>query len=203
MSQGKNPWSDLGSLEALRLCGRYLVRAVADAGDVEARHALMWAATLAGIAFGNAGVHLPHAMSYAVAGLAHDLGSGRGYHCPGYPADEAFVPHGLSVIVNAPSVFRALAATAPARHLEAARALGADSRDAGDADAGALLAETLVAMMQKAGAPNGLAGVGYRSDDVARLARGAFAQKRLVDNAPRAVDEAALATLFTDALRYW
>ena len=199
MSQGRNPWSDLGSLEALRLCGRYLVRAVADAGDLEARHSLAWAATLAGIAFGNAGVHLPHAMSYAVAGLAHDLG----YHCPGYPDDEAFVPHGLSVIVNAPSVFRALAPSAPERHLEAARALGADTRDAGAADAGALLADTLVAMMKTAAAPNGLGGVGYRAGDAARLARGAFAQKRLVDNAPRAVDEAGLASLFADALRYW
>ncbi len=199
MSQGRNPWSDVGSLEALRLCGRHLHRAVADASDVEARHAMAWAATLAGIAFGNAGVHLPHAMSYAVAGLAHD----RGYHCPGYPEGEAFVPHGLSVIVNAPSVFRALAPTAPERHLEAARALGADTRGAADGDAGAILADTLVALMRTTGAPNGIGGVGYRGDDVGRLARGASAQKRLVDNAPRAVDEAALAALFADALRYW
>jgi alcohol dehydrogenase class IV len=199
MSQGRNPWSDIGSLQALELCGRFLPRAVADAHDVEARHALAWAATLAGIAFGNAGVHLPHAMSYAVAGLAHD----RGYHCPGYPDGEAFVPHGLSVIVNAPSVFRALAASAPERHLEAARALGADTRGAADGDAGAILADTLVTMMQRTHAPNGLGGVGYGAADVARLARGAFAQKRLVDNAPRPVDEAALAQLFSDALRYW
>ena len=203
MSQGRNPWSDIGSLQALELCGRFLARAVADAHDVEARHALAWAATLAGIAFGNAGVHLPHAMSYAVAGLAHDLGPGREYHCLGYPDDEAFVPHGLSVIVNAPSVFRALASSAPARHLEAARAVGADTRDAIDADAGAILADKLITMMQMTNAPNGLAGVGYRADDVARLTRGAFAQKRLVDNAPRVIDEASLAKLFTDALRYW
>jgi alcohol dehydrogenase class IV len=199
MSQGRNPWSDLGSLEALRLCGRYLVRAVADAGDTEARHALAWAATLAGIAFGNAGVHLPHAMSYAVAGLAHQ----GGYHCPGYPAGEAFVPHGFSVIVNAPSVFGALAASAPARHLEAARALGADATDAADADAGALLAGTVASLMQATHAPNGLGGVGYGDADVARLARGAFAQKRLVDNAPATVDEAGLAALFAGALRCW
>jgi alcohol dehydrogenase class IV len=203
MSQGRNPWSDIGSLQALELCGRFLARAVADAHDVEARHALAWAATLAGIAFGNSGVHLPHAMSYAVAGLAHDLGPGREYHCPGYPDGQAFVPHGLSVIVNAPSVFRALAASAPARHLEAARALGADTRGAFDSDAGAILANKLVTMMQTTHAPNGLGGVGYRADDVARLARGAFAQKRLVDNAPRPFDEAALAELFSGALGYW
>jgi alcohol dehydrogenase class IV len=195
MSQGRNPWSDVGSLEALRLCGRHLVPAVA--GAIESRHAMSWAATLAGIAFGNAGVHLPHAMSYAVAGAVH----GRGYRCTDYPDD--MVPHGLSVVVNAPSVFRALAATAPERHLEAAAALGADVRGARADDAGEILAGWLVAMMQRCGTPSGLASLGYTSDDIALLARGAFAQKRLVDNAPRAVDEAAVAALFAAALRYW
>ena len=37
----------------------------------------MWAATLAGIAFGNAGVHIPHAMSYAVAGQVRGLSPRR------------------------------------------------------------------------------------------------------------------------------
>lgn len=41
-------------VQALRLMGLYLERAVRDAGDVEAREQTMWAATLAGIAFGNA-----------------------------------------------------------------------------------------------------------------------------------------------------
>jgi alcohol dehydrogenase class IV len=199
MSQGRNPWSDVGALEALRLCGRLLVRAVADADDIEARHGLAWAATLAGIAFGNAGVHLPHAMSYAVAGLAHD----RGYHCPGYPEGESLVPHGLSVIVNAPSVFRTLAPSAPARHLEAAAALGADVRGASDGDAGAILSDTILALMQKTGAPNGIGGVGYTSGDLDALARGAGAQKRLVDNAPVPLDQAALVELFRGALSYW
>ncbi|MEO6418471.1 MAG: hydroxyacid-oxoacid transhydrogenase, partial [Polyangiaceae bacterium] len=104
MSQGRNPWSDLGSMEALRIAGKSLVRAVRDPSDTEAREALSWAATLAGIAFGNSGVHLPHAMSYAVSGLVRD------YRCEGYPEGEALVPHGLSVVVNAPSVFRATAA---------------------------------------------------------------------------------------------
>lgn len=195
MSQGRNQWSDLGSLEAMRICGRHLVRAVA--GERESRHAMSWAATLAGIAFGNAGVHLPHAMSYAVAGLVH----GRGYQCADYPAD--MVPHGLSVVINAPSVFRALAATSPERHLEAAAALGASVTGASADEAGDLLAAWLVDMMQRCRTPSGLGAVGYGPDDVGRLAQGAFAQKRLVDNAPRAVDEAALAELFADAMGYW
>jgi hydroxyacid-oxoacid transhydrogenase len=197
MSQGRNPWSDVGSTEALRLAGKYFVRAVKDAGDAEAREALAWAATLAGIAFGNAGVHLPHAMSYAVAGLV------REYRCAGYPQHEPLVPHGISVIVNAPSVFRATAITSPERHLEAASALGADVRGVAPADAGSFLARTIVDLMRAAGVPNGVSGVGYAETDLDALTRGAIVQKRLVDNAPMVVDEAAMRELFRGALSYW
>jgi alcohol dehydrogenase class IV len=100
MSQGANPWSDLGCREALRLAGKYMVRAVNDPSDHEARERLMWASTLAGIAFGNSGVHVPHGMAYAVAGLVKD------YRPADYPDDEPIIPHGMSVIVNAPAVFR-------------------------------------------------------------------------------------------------
>ena len=109
LSQGANPWSDMGCKEALKLLGRYLVRAVKDAGDGEARGQVMWAATLAGIAFGNAGIHAPHGMAYAVAGLVRD------FHPEGYPDNGAIVPHGMSVMVNAPSVFRFTASACPER----------------------------------------------------------------------------------------
>jgi alcohol dehydrogenase class IV len=197
MSQGRNPWSDVGALEALRLGGKYFTRAVHDAADAEAREGLSWAATLAGIAFGNSGVHLPHAMSYSVAGLVRD------YKCPGYPQHEALVPHGISVIVNAPSVFRATAPTSPELHLEAAQALGADVRGASPADGGAILAGAVTALMKAAGVPNGVGGVGYGEADIDALARGAIVQKRLVDNAPMAVDEAMMRGLFRSALAYW
>jgi hydroxyacid-oxoacid transhydrogenase len=197
MSQGRNPWSDVGSTEALRLAGRYFVRAVKDAADLEAREALSWAATLAGIAFGNAGVHLPHAMSYAVAGLV------REYRCAGYPQYEPMVPHGISVVVNAPSVFRATGGTSPERHLEAAAALGADVRGAAPGDAGARLSQRLIELMREAGVPNGVSGVGYGEGDIEALTRGSIMQKRLVDNAPMPVDEAAMRALFRGALSYW
>jgi alcohol dehydrogenase class IV len=194
MSQGQNPWSDLGSLEALRLAGRSLVRAFDDASDDEARGELMWAATLAGIAFGNAGVHLPHAMSYAVAGLV------KGYMAPGYPVDEPRVPHGTSVVLNAPSVFRWTAATSPARHLACAEALGADLRGAAQEDAGEVLSGHLLTLMRRTRLPTGLRGVGYDASDLDALADRAIVQKRLVDNAPSVVDRARMRALFEGAL---
>jgi alcohol dehydrogenase class IV len=197
MSQGANPWSDLGCREALRLMGLYLERAVADASDAEAREQLMWAATLAGIAFGNAGVHAPHGMAYAVAGLVRD------FRPPGYPQEEPLVPHGMSVILNAPAVFRYTAEVSPERHLEAAHWLGADVRGAAPEDAGEVLAGTLIHLMRAVHMPNGLAGVGYTEGDVPALTEGAFPQQRLLQNAPREMSRPVLSELFRGALRYW
>ncbi|MCP3161516.1 hydroxyacid-oxoacid transhydrogenase [Myxococcus qinghaiensis] len=197
MSQGANPWSDLGCREALRLMGLYLERGVKDAGDHEAREQLMWAATLAGIAFGNAGVHAPHGMAYAVAGLV------REFRPTGYPQDEPLVPHGMAVILNAPAVFRYTAEESPERHLEAATWLGADARGAGLKDAGEVLADKLIRIMRAVGMPNGLGGVGYTEADVAALTEGAFPQQRLLQNAPREMTRPVLGGLFQQALGYW
>lgn len=197
MSQGANPWSDLGCREALRLLGGHLERAVNDPSDREAREQTMWAATLAGIAFGNAGVHIPHAMAYAVAGQVGD------FHPAGYPGPESLVPHGMAVIVNAPSVFRAIASTSPDRHLEAARLLGGDTADAQPGDAGVVVADELIRVMRAVGMPNGLGGVGYTESDCPTLAEGAWPQQRLLLNAPTETTESDLVELFRGALGYW
>lgn len=197
MSQGANPWSDIGCAEALRLTGEYLVRAVRDADDAEARENMMWAATLAGIAFGNAGVHAPHGMSYAVAGLV------REFMPRDYEADHPMVPHGMSVIVNAPAVFRRMAERSPERHLDGTRWLGADARDAAPEDAGEVLAKHLIGMMRETEMPNGLSGVGYGAGDIEALTAGAYPQQRLLQNAPVEITETMLGELFTDAIRYW
>ncbi|OBI66293.1 hydroxyacid-oxoacid transhydrogenase [Mycobacterium sp. E796] len=197
MSQGANPWSDLGCREALRLLGRYLGRATRDASDSEAREQMMWAATLAGIAFGNAGVHAPHGMAYAVAGLVRD------FRPTGYPPDEPLVPHGMAVILNAPASFRFTAQANPERHLEGAWLLGAETRGAGAEDAGEVLADELIRIMRAVGMPNGLAGVGYTEDDVTALTEGAYPQQRLLQNAPREMTKPVLGDLFRQAMRYW
>lgn len=196
MSQGANPWSDLGCREALRLSGAYLERAVRDPADREAREQLMWGATLAGIAFGNAGVHAPHGMSYAVAGLV------RSFRASGYPGEGPLVPHGMSVFLNAPAVFRYTAVASPERHLACAELLGADARGAAPDDAGEVLSTRLVALLGAVGLPRGLAGVGYGAGDVDALTERAHAQQRLLVNAPREMTREVLADLFRAALDY-
>ena len=74
------------SAKALEYGGQYLRRAVSDADDLEARGHMMLAASLAGIGFGSAGVHIPHACAYPIASLKHE------WSPPGYPDDHPFVP---------------------------------------------------------------------------------------------------------------
>ncbi len=197
MSQGANPWSDIGCEAALKLLGQYLERGVNDAADHEARDNLMYAATLAGIAFGNSGVHVPHGMAYSVAGLVRD------FRPAGYPEGEPIVPHGMSVVVNAPSVFRFTACACPDRHIAAAGWLGGETRGATEDDAGEVVARQLIAMMKATAIPNGIGGVGYGREDVPALAKGAWAQQRLLTNSPREVTEEGLEDLYLGALAYW
>jgi alcohol dehydrogenase class IV len=195
--QGSTPYNDIGSLAAIRLGGRYLARAVRDASDVEARHQLMFASTLAGLAFGSAGVHIPHAMSYSVATLKHE------YQAHGYEDRARMVPHGIAVVINAPAAFRFTAPANPQRHLDAAVALGADASGATPDDAGELLSQAFIALMRETGLPNGIAALGYGDDDVPALAKGAFAQQRPLVMAPRSVSLQDLEALYRDAMRYW
>ncbi len=195
--QGSNPISDIWALQALRLVAQHLIPAVDDPGNDEARGQMILAASYAGVGFGNAGVHLPHGMSYPVSGQV------REYHAPGYATDHPLIPHGVSVILNAPAVFRFTAAANPARHLRAAEALGANVTAVTDADAGRVLADRIVWFMERLGVPNGLKAVGYSSSDIPRLVEGTLPQHRVTKLSPRAVTPDDLAAMFEDAMTAW
>lgn len=195
--QGSNPISDVWSLQALRMCAEYIVRAFRDPGDDEARAQMILAASYAGVGFGNAGVHLPHGMSYPVSGNV------RSYRAPGYLADYPLVPHGMSVILNAPSVFRFTASANPERHLIAAEALGVDVSRAKKEDAGKILADRITWFMREVRVPNGLAELGYSSSDIPKLVEGTLPQHRVTKLSPRAAGPEELARLFEGAMSAW
>lgn len=195
--QGANPISDIWASRAVEMVARSIVPATADPSSDEARTEMMLAATYAGIGFGNAGVHLPHGMSYAVSGLV------RSYRPAGYPTEHPLIPHGMSVILNAPAVFRFTAPADPQRHLYAASLMGVDCRTAPPEEAGELLAGAIIHLMRHTGMPNGLEAVGFTPDDAPALAAGTLPQHRVTKLSPRPADEPALRRLFVDALRYW
>ena len=195
--QGSNPISDLWALEALRIVAKYLPRVFRDADDVEAKTSMLMAASFAGIGFGNAGVHLPHGMSYPVASMV------TSFLPSGYPTNYPLVPHGIAVIVNAPAVFRFTASACPERHLQAAAVLGASIEGASLSDAGKILADRLIEMMREMEMPNGLGDLGYGSEHLPALVQGTLPQHRVTKLAPRAAAEEDLTGLFEDAMSYW
>jgi hydroxyacid-oxoacid transhydrogenase len=195
--QGANPISDVWATKAMDVMARHIARAVDDPSDDEARGEMLLAAAYAGIGFGNAGVHLPHGMSYPVSGMVRD------YIPAGYPDDHPIVPHGMSVILNAPAVFRWTARANPERHLHAARLLGAETGGAAAEDAGEILAGQIERIMRRVGMPNGLSGVGLGPEDVDALVAGTLPQHRVTKLSPRPATAEDLRQLFLDAMRYW
>ncbi len=195
--QGANPWSDLAARKALEIAGEYLVRGVNDASDHEARDQLMWGASLAGMAFGNSGTHLPHAMSYGVTHLMRDITTND------YPVESPFIPHGISVIVSAPSIFRYTADGAPERHLQAASFLNADVRDAELDDAGEVVAGRIIELMKNTAMPNGLSDLGFGVESVKPLAASSVRQTRAIANAPRETNLQDMENIYAAALSYY
>jgi hydroxyacid-oxoacid transhydrogenase len=195
--QGANPISHVWASQAIEMVSQYLVRAIYDPSDDEARGQMLLAASFAGIGFGNAGVHLAHGMSYPVSGMVRD------YVPEGYPPEQPLVPHGMAVTLNAPAVFRFTAQANPELHLYAAKLMGADTSGAGPEDAGDLLAGAIVDLMRRIGMPNGLGAVGYGPQDIEQLVRGTLPQHRVTKLSPRPAGPQELEQLFLDSLTCW
>lgn len=195
--QGANPLSDVWALRALEIVADFLGRAVADTSDDEARAQMLMASSIAGIGFGNAGVHLPHGMSYPVAGKVRD------YRPPGYDVDHPLIPHGMSVILHTPAVVRFTAEADPQKHLNAAAALGADISHALPEEAGEILADRVIDIMRELKMPNGLKDVGYTEDDIPALVEGTLPQHRVTKLSPRPASADDLQQLFKDSMRIW
>jgi hydroxyacid-oxoacid transhydrogenase len=195
--QGSNPVSDIWSLQAMRMVSKYLIRVFEDPTDDEARSMMALAASFAGVGFGNAGVTLPHGMSYPVSGMV------RSYRAEGYPDDHPIVPHGMAVVLNAPAAFRFTAIACPERHLQAADALGADVSKAKLQDAGKILADRVIEFMKRLSIPNGLSSIGYTKADIPKLVEGTLPQHRVIKLSPRPVGQEELIKVFEDAMIYW
>jgi hydroxyacid-oxoacid transhydrogenase len=195
--QGANPISSIWAARAAEIGAKYMVRAMEDPNDDEARTQMILASTIAGVGFGSAGVTLPHGMSYPISGLV------REYRPEGYPQDHALVPHGMAVILGAPAAFRFMAPGNPHMFLKAAELIGADTHGASQDDAGEILAQAVVAVMKKAGMPNGLRAVGYAPDDVDALVEGVLPQHRVTQLSPRPATAADFKQLFLDSMSIW
>ncbi len=192
---GANPIADMWSEKALSLLAGAFRRAVRDGDDTQAREQMAMAATFAGLGFGNAGVHIPHANAYPLAGRVRD------FRPPGYPGDEALLPHGMAVSLTAPEAFRFTFEAAPERHVHAARLLSPGVDDGGDV--AGLLPRVLTGLMRDIGIPGGIGAVGFTEADVPDLVDGALKQQRLLATAPKEVTADDLDGILTRSVSLW
>jgi hydroxyacid-oxoacid transhydrogenase len=192
---GSNPISDMWSERAMGLLATSFRTAVRHGDDAQARADMAIAATFAGMGFGNAGVHIPHANAYPIAGRVRD------FRPKDYPDAEPMVPHGMSVALTAPEAFRFTFDANPERHIRAAQLLapGAD-RPARDAD---FLPSVITALMKDIDIPNGVAAVGFTSADIPDLVEGTTKQQRLLATCPKPVTEDDLGGIFAASMELW
>ncbi len=195
--QGANPISDIWCEKAIRLVHEFLPKVVKDGNDIEARTQMMLATIYGGMGFGNAGVHLPHAMGYPIAGNV------RGFHPPDYPRKKPLVPHGMSTALGAPASFRLTSAAKPDRHKQVAEWMGAKSRGSDAEFAGEALREAFIEFMKIIGMPNGLEAVGFNHADIPLLIEGTMKQKRLLAISPLPVTGKSLEKIFEESLVIW
>ena len=192
---GSNPISDMWSEKAMSLLAGSFRRAVRHGDDEQARADMAMAATFAGMGFGNAGVHIPHANAYPIAGQVKD------FHPKDYPPDEPMVPHGMSVALTAPEAFRFTFEASPERHLRAAQLL---APNAGlPTEPSNFLPMVLADLMRDIDIPNGVGAVGFGEGDIPPLVEGAMKQQRLLATCPRDVTEDDLAGIFRRSLALW
>ena len=192
---GSNPIADMWSEKALSLMAGSFRTAVRDGDDLAARTEVAMAATFAGLGFGNAGVHIPHANAYPIAGQVRD------FRPAGYHADHAMVPHGMAVSLTAPAAFRFTFEASPERHVRAAELLAPDA--VRPDDPAEFLPQVLAQIMRDVGIPAGIGAVGFDEGDVDSLVEGTMKQQRLLATAPLEVHEDDVATILGQSIEIW
>ena len=195
---GSNIISDIFCVKAIEIVGRYLRRAVADPYDLEARWHMMVGSTLAGIGFGNSGVHIPHSMAYAIAGMVRD------YSPLGYHVEEAMIPHGQAVTITAPAAFKFTAPIWPEKHAHAAELLGLNiTKEMSVMEAALAVSDEIIKLMRDIGFPDGLSELGYTEADIPQIVEGTLKQQRLLVGCPRVIGEKELTQIAKESMKYW
>lgn len=174
---GKNTFSDMHALEAIRLIGGHLVRAVENGSDLEARTQVMLGSTLAGLAFGAAGTAAAHAIQYPVGALTHTA-------------------HGLGVATLLPYVMNWNQPACGDTYVAVGRALGFSGSCTPDAAIAAV-----ADLFDRIGIPKTLAELGVSADSQAEVVRLSLSVERLIKNNPRPLDEKGMVELVGDALQ--
>ncbi|TDA37925.1 MAG: alcohol dehydrogenase [Thermoproteota archaeon] len=181
---GSNPVSDIFAEKSIELIGKYLRVAYHEPYNLEARHNMLLAAHLGG-AFGNAGVHIPHALAYPIAGRRHEL------------------PHGVTVCVTAPAALEFIAPVMQEKLAKVAQLLGGRTEGLSTREAAELAKEELIKLMKDINFPSGIAEFGFEEKDIDELSEAAIKQQRLLSCSPRPVKLEDIKEIYRKSLHNW
>jgi len=165
-SKSSSVFTEALALEAVRLIGANLRRAVFHAEDIEAREQMLLGSLLGGLALADAGVGAAHALAYPLGGLFR-------------------IPHGLANAVLIPHVME-FNLPAAERHLSLiALSLGEPVAALSPRRAAAAAVEAVKALCADIGIPAVLSELGVPRSDIPALVESAMKVTRPVENNPR------------------
>jgi alcohol dehydrogenase class IV len=159
---GRNRFSSLLALEAIRVIGGSLRAAVNEPDELSPRVAMAWGSLLAGMAFGTGGTHLSHALQYPVGAATK-------------------TPHGLGTGLLLPYVMQACLPETAGELAEIASALGCGG--AGTDEAARRAIDAVRSLTADIGIPRTLADIGVEREQLGRFAELALGVTRLAGNA--------------------
>jgi alcohol dehydrogenase len=166
---GSTPLADVFGLKAIEWVHKYLRRAVANPYDMEARYYMMLAASIAGIGFGHAGVHVPHAMAYPIAGMI------RRWYPEDYEFGYPITPHGISTAIPAISSLKYLAPYNHEKFASVCEILGLDVKGLTPVEIGKVIGEYYTKLLEDLKVPTSLRELDYSSSDLEALINGTLA----------------------------
>ncbi|MBU9720282.1 MULTISPECIES: iron-containing alcohol dehydrogenase [Bacillaceae] len=170
VSVNASPTSDALALQAIRLIGKSLRRAVENGSDKQARIEMMEGSYIAGLAFFNAGVAGVHALAYPLGGQFH-------------------VSHGESNAVLLPYVMGYIRRSCEKRMADILEALGGNKAFLSDEDASYKCVEELQRLVKDVGIPNTLQGFDIPERAIDRLTEDGVKQKRLLARSPMPLEK--------------
>ncbi|MGE4468985.1 MAG: iron-containing alcohol dehydrogenase [Desulfovibrio sp.] len=181
----RSPMNDMLAMEAVSLIGQYLPAAVANGADLEARTAMAWASTAAGICESIGGCISHHSMEHALSAFNPEL------------------PHGAGLVMLSIPYFKRLGELAPGRFSDLALALGAEeAQDRPESDGPELFLARLAELIQAVGLTDEtLSTYGFTPEQADALADNALDNMgKLFDVTPATLTRRDVAAIFRSAI---
>lgn len=180
ISVNASPTTDGLALQAIRLIGRSLRKAVKDGSDKQARIDMSEGSYLAGLAFFNAGVAGVHALAYPLGGQFH-------------------IAHGESNAVLLPYVMGYIRHSCTKRLADILNALGGNANYLSEKEASYKCIEELERLVKDVGIPQTLAGFDIPESALESLTQDGLLQKRLLSRSPLLLLEEDIRAIYRSA----